>query len=257
MEPLPPFREISPENRKLLLIKKLRLASVVFDFNVESAKENLGKEIKRQMLLEMVDHITTQKTWFCEQIVVEILDMVAINIFRALPPRTPKQPWDTEEEEPKLDSAWPHLQIVYEFLLRFVISTEVDVKMLKKHITGKFVVSILELFNSEDPRERDYLKTILHRIYGRFMSMRSFIRKTINNIFFKVIYEQDRHNGIAELLEILGSIINGFALPLKAEHKKFLKNVLIPLHKVPVLNPFHQQLTICVTQFIDKDSSLP
>ncbi len=28
---------------------------------------------------------------------------------------------------------------------------------------------VLELFDSEDPRERDYLKTILHRIYGKFM----------------------------------------------------------------------------------------
>ncbi len=28
---------------------------------------------------------------------------------------------------------------------------------------------------------------------------------------------------LAELLEILGSIINGFALPLKEEHKQFLQ----------------------------------
>lgn len=25
---------------------------------------------------------------------------------------------------------------------------------------------LMDLFDSEDPRERDYLKTILHRIYG-------------------------------------------------------------------------------------------
>lgn len=30
----------------------------------------------------------------------------------------------------------------------------------------------LELFSSEDPRERDYLKTILHRIYGKIMALR-------------------------------------------------------------------------------------
>ncbi|KAG2294294.1 hypothetical protein Bca52824_040963 [Brassica carinata] len=34
-----------------------------------------------------------------------------------------------------------------------------------------------------------------------------------------------------ELLEILGSIINGFALPLKEEHKFFLVRALVPLHK--------------------------
>jgi hypothetical protein len=35
-----------------------------------------------------------------------------------------------------------------------------------------------------------------------------------------------RAHGIAELLEILGSIINGFALPLKEEHKVGPRDVL-------------------------------
>ena len=64
------------------------------------------------------------------------------------------------------------------------------------------------------------------------MPYRAFIRKAINNIFYRFIYETERHNGIAELLEILGSIINGFALPLKEEHKQFLMKALLPLHKV-------------------------
>ena len=74
-------------------------------------------------------------------------------------------------------------------------------------------------FDSEDPRERDLLKTTLHRIYGKFLNLRAYIRKQINNIFYRFVYETERHNGVAELLEILGSIINGFALPLKEEHK--------------------------------------
>lgn len=63
---------------------------------------------------------------------------------------------------------------------------------------------MLELFDSEDPRERDFLKTILHRLYGKFLGLRAFIRSAIGNIFFQYIYETDRFNGIAELLEIMG-----------------------------------------------------
>jgi hypothetical protein len=37
------------------------------------------------------------------------------------------------------------------------------------------------------------------------MPYRAFIRKAINNIFYRFIYETERHNGIAELLEILGA----------------------------------------------------
>lgn len=65
-------------------------------------------------------------------------------------------------------------------------------------------LKLLELFDSEDPRERDFLKTTLHRIYGRFLGLRAYIRKQINNIFYRFIYETEHHNGVAELLEILG-----------------------------------------------------
>lgn len=108
-------------------------------------------------------------------------------------------------------------------------------------------MKLLELFDSEDPRERDFLKTTLHRIYGKFLGLRAYIRKQINNIFYRsvllyhrsflntntvgftfnqflktdgqhivlplkqvpvcsyrFIYETEHHNGIAELLEILG-----------------------------------------------------
>lgn len=118
------------------------------------------------------------------------------------------------------------------------------------------VSQLLELFDSEDPRERDFLKTTLHRIYGKFLNLRSYIRRSINNVFFQFIYETERFNGIAELLEILGSIINGFALPLKEEHKLFLTRVLIPLHKVKSLSMYHPQLAYCIVQFLEKDAAL-
>lgn len=72
----------------------------------------------------------------------------------------------------------------------------------------------------------------------------------------RFVYETEHHNGIAELLEILGSIINGFALPLKEEHKAFLLKALLPLHKVKSLSVYHPQLAYCVVQFLEKDPSL-
>lgn len=88
------------------------------------------------------------------------------------------------------------------------------------------------------------------------MSLRSPIRKSINNVFFVFVYETEHFVGVAELLEILGSIINGFALPLKAEHKVFFNRVLTPMHKVRPFHEFHQQLTYCIAQFVDKDPAL-
>ena len=188
----------------------------------------------------------------------------------APPPPTPRAPpfphapslqlggaqHDPDEDEPVLEPSWPHLQYVYELLLRFIVSNDTDPKVVKKYVDTNFLVQLLDLFDSEDPRERDYLKTILHRIYGKFMPYRAFIRKAINHIFYRFIYETERHNGIAELLEILGSIINGFALPLKEEHKSFLMKALLPLHMVRFAGMYHQQLSYCVTQFVEKDPQL-
>lgn len=76
-------------------------------------------------------------------------------------------------------------------------------------LTNRFFLTLqlLELFDSEDPRERDFLKTVLHRIYGKFLGLRAFIRKQINNIFLRFIYETEHFNGVGELLEILGRYV--------------------------------------------------
>jgi len=256
IEPLPSFKDTPAGERQGLFIRKLRLCSTQMDFSEQ--EKGRDKEIKRLNLLEIMDYINTTKGVFNEATFEDITAMISSNLFRGLAPNTlaPHAQYDPDEDEPVLEASWPHLQYVYEFLLRFVVSNETDPKTVKRYITQDFLVRLLDLFDSEDPRERDYLKTILHRIYGKFMPYRAFIRKSINSIFYRFIYETERHNGIAELLEILGSIINGFALPLKEEHKQFLLKALLPLHKVHHVSMYHQQLSYCVTQFVEKDSTL-
>ncbi|TYI54435.1 hypothetical protein E1A91_D11G074400v1 [Gossypium mustelinum] len=258
-EALPNFRDVPNSEKQNLFIRKLNICCIVFDFT-EPTKNVKEKDIKRQTLLEIMDYVSSANGKFSEIVMQEIVKMVSRNLFRALTsaPRENKVllAFDLEEEEPSMDSAWPHLQVVYEFLLRFVASPETDAKLAKRYIDHSFVLRLLDLFDSEDPREREYLKTVLHRIYGKFMVHRPFIRKAINNIFYRFIFETEKHNGITELLEILGSIINGFALPLKEEHKLFLVRALIPLHKPKCIPMYHQQLSYCITQFVEKDCKL-
>ncbi|EFJ28034.1 hypothetical protein SELMODRAFT_171686 [Selaginella moellendorffii] len=258
-EPLPLFRDVPSSEKQSLFVKKLHLCCCVFDFT-DPSKHTREKEIKRQTLLELVDYVTSGSGKFTENVLEDMTKMVSANLFRSLPPSSREnsavsESFD-EDEEPVMDPAWPHLQIVYEFLLRLVVSTETDAKVAKRYIDHFFVLRLLDLFDSEDPREREYLKTILHRIYGKFMVHRPFIRKAINNIFYRFIFETEKHNGIAEMLEILGSIINGFALPLKEEHKLFLVRALVPLHKPKCVAMYHQQLSYCITQFVEKDCKL-
>ncbi|CAH1261853.1 serine/threonine-protein phosphatase 2A 56 kDa regulatory subunit gamma isoform-like isoform X6 [Branchiostoma lanceolatum] len=247
-----------PEEREDLFVQKLRQCCVVFDFVNDPLSDLKWKEVKRAALNEMVEYVTHNRGVITEAVYPEAVNMFSINVFRTLPPTSNPNgaEFDPEEDEPTLEAAWPHLQIVYEFFLRFLESPDFQPNTAKKYIDQKFVLQLLDLFDSEDPRERDFLKTTLHRIYGKFLGLRAYIRKQINNIFYRFIYETEHHNGIAELLEVLGSIINGFALPLKEEHKVFLLKVLLPLHKVKSLSVYHPQLAYCVVQFLEKDASL-
>uniref|UniRef100_A0A673BJG2 Serine/threonine protein phosphatase 2A regulatory subunit n=1 Tax=Sphaeramia orbicularis TaxID=375764 RepID=A0A673BJG2_9TELE len=220
LSPLPQLKDAPSTEQQELFTQKLQQCCMLFDF-FDSVTDLKSKEIKRATLNELVDYVSTNRGVLVESTYPEITNM-----------------------------------LVYEFLLRFLENPDFQPSIAKRYIDQKFVLQLLELFDSEDPRERDFLKTILHRIYGKFLGLRAFIRKQINNIFLRFIYESEHFNGVAELLEILGSIINGFALPLKAEHKQFLMKVLIPLHTAKALALFHAQLAYCVVQFLEKDPTL-
>lgn len=259
VEVLPLLKEVPLSERHALFIRKLQNCCASFDFS-DTLKNARDKEIKRQTLNELVELVQSGSSKMNEIMQEGLVKMISINIFRCLPPtvheNTGKETGDPDEDEMFLDPAWPHLQIVYELLLRYVVSPDLDTKVAKRYLDHSFVFKLLDLFDSEDPREREYLKTILHRIYGKFMVHRPFIRKAINDVFYRFIFETERHNGICELLEILGSIINGFALPMKEEHKLFLVRALIPLHKVKCVAAYHQQLSYCIMQFVEKDYRL-
>lgn len=254
---LPNFDEVAPEEQISLFIQKVDQCNILFDFN-DPTQDIRGKEIKRITLQELIQFIVSNRFNYTEEMYEHVISMFRKNLFRPIPP--PVNPvgdlFDPDEDEPVSELAWPHMQSIYEFFLRFVESPDFHHQVAKQYIDHEFVLRVLDLFDSEDPRERDCLKTTLHRIYGKFLSLRSFIRKSINNVFLQFVYETQRFNGIGELLEILGSIINGFALPLKDEHKIFLIRVLLPLHKVKSLSLYHPQLAYCIVQFLEKDLHL-
>jgi len=253
------LKGLPPEDREAMFLRKVKQCCVVFDFTkaINLAEEE-QKEIKRETLLELLEFLLTQKMTFSPNVYRAVFSMVSINLFRPLPPRVNPvgEKFEVDDDEPILEAAWPHVQIVYEFFLRFVESSEFDAQAAKQFLHRNFITQMLDLFDSEDPRERDYLKTTLHRIYGKFLSLRGFIRRQIKYIFQTFALEHEYHNGIAELLEILGSIINGFTKPLKEEHKEFLLQGLIPLHKPKNIIPYHPQLSYCVAQYLEKDPNL-
>lgn len=112
------------------------------------------------------------------------------------------------------------------------------------------------MFDSEEPKEREYLKNILHRLYAKLVPRRKMIRKTITDNFNTLIHENYKFNGTSELLDILASVISGFAVPLREEHVVFFHNIIIPLHKVQTCHKFHNELLRCSMLFLSKEPQL-
>lgn len=131
-----------------------------------------------------------------------------------------------------------------------------NVSLCLQLLDPTFVKKFLLLFDSEDVRERDYLKTITHRIYSKLTQRRALIRRVICNCFYEFIFETGKHNGIAEMLEILASVINGFAQPVKEEHKVMLVKALLPLHKASDVASYHPQLSYCMALYVAKDHTI-
>lgn len=120
-------------------MQKIQQCCVLFDFVADPLSDLKWKEVKRGALLEMVEYVTSQRGVITEAIYPEAVNMVlygdalllethylmfcsqfATNLFRALPPSSNPNgaEFDPEEDEPTLEAAWPHLQLVYEFFLR-------------------------------------------------------------------------------------------------------------------------------------------
>lgn len=206
------------------------------DFNDENKNVDAKKQ-RLETLQELQD--TIANTQLMTNLVMphleQVMSMIKKNIFRPLP-IVKKQglagETGIEDEEIIVDPSWPHLQPVYELFLQLIINDAVDMKSLRAYITQKFIQEFLELFDSEEPKEREYLKNILHRLYAKLVPRRKMIRKGITDLFNSLIHENYRFNGTSELQDILAAIISGFAVPLREEHVAFFHTVIIPLHKV-------------------------
>lgn len=234
--------------------------------------------------------------------------MIPSLLWTPLPPRTNPfgDQWATDDDDPYEDALWSTIRApAWSLFLMILESPDLLPSEAKEEISKKsFIPSLFVRFDSEDPREREAAKTILHRIYGKFLPLRSLIRGKIREIFKEFIYEERNifltngfdfkdhcggigaeHNSrpriciaeneiqkiiiqpkllphlssfhnISEILEILASIINGFAIPLRTEHLEFLYSYLIPLLKSKHLPSFHSQLSLCIMQYAEKDPAL-
>ena len=156
-----------------------------------------------------------------------VMSMIEKNIFRPLPSINNLDDLEEAAVQEEGDPNWCYLEGIYSIFLHLICDPEIDVKMLKGFVTGKFVSRILELFDSEVHGERDCLKNILHKLYAKLVPRRKMIRSKMNECLTNLIHQEHKFNGAAEVLDIMSSIIAGFATPLRQEHVDFFNSTIV------------------------------
>ena len=239
LEALPLMKETPADQQEKLFIAKLRQCCAIFDFS-DCVSDLKSKEIKRACLNEIVDYITVTRSCLTEPVYPEVITMVSTNLFRILPPLGSESSSDdtgAEDDEPTLEASWPHTQIVYEFFLRFLESLDFQPTLAKKSIDQRFVLQVNTVLAPHVRMPSPFscwncstVKIHANEISSRPFSIastanssaceRSFAsRSTISSSGTRTsrhatpssnissrryMYEYERFNGIAELLEILG-----------------------------------------------------
>ena len=143
LEKLPGFHEVPPNRRQELFMQKIDQCNIIFDFNDQTG-DMKSKEIKRLALHELLDYVANNRSVITEPMYPRVVDMFSKNLFRPVPPPVNPQgeAFDPEEDEPVLEVAWPHIQVVYEFFLRFIESQDFNTNIAKAHIDHQFVLQV-------------------------------------------------------------------------------------------------------------------
>ncbi|ETO21607.1 hypothetical protein RFI_15596, partial [Reticulomyxa filosa] len=198
------------------------------------------KKKKKLDLLSDVSEFISRHHWFKEELFEDCLRTISVNLFRALPYqfRPPTLMFFHEKvfdkETTYEDPSWRHVKLAYDLLWRIINSNEVTAAIMEKYMPGSFLRNFVELFGSEDGRERGYVTMILHKMYGRCLKLRTHIIDLISYYLLRIIYSPDTEhfNGVTELLQIICSIIPGLTVPVKDSWQKFLRiQQLIPKKK--------------------------
>ena len=121
----------------VIYLAKLRACQIhMADFS-DSKKHIDLKDDKKECLIELIDVLDETDSADClhtEKIFQESISMIGGNLFRTFANKSKTLSYseilenkktsavEQDEDEPHLEEAWPHLQLVYELLLKYIMS---------------------------------------------------------------------------------------------------------------------------------------
>ena len=240
---VPLFRDAPKGEINKVFDDKCKECKKICDFSSEQ-KDEQAKKDKKLHLQDFSRFFSTARnfTIITPENMNHYFDMVVKNINRAFP-KVPKSIVDCGDQI--FDAAWPHLQLIYEGLLKFFQGCPANLSVQHQTI----VPALISCCCSPDGRERMAVRDILKNFYSKSHNCRSQIIR-ISKSHFKA--------GLcsAELLDFFIRVIDAFKTPLSPHHKSFFQDAILYLHTTNNFFNFCLPLFQCINHFIVLDNFL-
>ena len=150
------------------------------------------------------------------------------------------------------------VEIAYS-ILRGALVTKNPNSEITKSLAIENVEEMFELFNHIGNQEKEFLKQTVHKIYGRIVVYREELRRMFKSYIEdfsvrKETYPEKKKNAMSVrcILEIFGTIVSGFKVPLKVEHVEMI-DPLMELLRSRFLDVYFESLGFVLIEFCRKE----
>jgi len=120
----------------------------------DSKKDVDLKDDKKETLIELIDVLDESEAYdslHTEKVLQEAVLTISANLFRTFANKSKTLSYseilenkktsalEQDEDEPHLEESWPHLQLVYELLLKFIMSPHLKSEAITKCVGNSFI----------------------------------------------------------------------------------------------------------------------
>ena len=153
---------------------------------------------------------------------------------------------------PSLDPSWYILQSTYSLCLTII---QTQPRLAASHLNSTFLLHFAHNYHSHDPREQKQITLVLYRIYASLPECRDSVKFAIQMCLQEYMEGEGCAEGVGEALGFYLLILKGMAIPIRDEHRVFLKKYLLALIRLPRIEAIFANWEKCLKQYIEKDPS--
>ena len=243
-----------------LLIKKLKLCSIICDFRLGQELNDMEEKKKifnkTSMLHEICTYLKTAQEWNSLEVVTNIFECIVSNLFRPIPDSYHNQHLMGVDHFVPITytlPSWQHLEIIYEILTLTFSNKSINQLLITEYIKKySFINNFVHLLNSLDKNERNHIQSVLETFYNEHGNLfeKELILHLVNYCLDFIHYEIGSAHGIKSIL----NVFNSMSL---IDTEIFIK-VLMPLHKMDYkhFRTYEFVLWIYCKRIIEEDEHL-